>query len=115
MNTLSNVASGALLMSALSLAQAAEPLGCVEVSVGGYKAPDYNCLSQQMGNNPGGAAAAQKNQQAMNVPVNKRPPNQIGLATPATTSTRMGNTFGTSVKPQRPAPVTGTSPLLNPK
>jgi len=103
MNTLSNVASGALLMSALSLAQAAEPLGCVEVSVGGYKAPDYNCLSQQMGNNSGGTAAAQKNLQALNVPVNQRPPNQVGLATPAATGTRMGNTFGNSVKPQRPA------------
>ncbi|VVP08675.1 hypothetical protein [Pseudomonas fluorescens] len=102
MNTLSSIASGILLMSALTLAQAEEPLGCVDVSVGGYKAPDYNCLSQQMGNNPQGAAAAQKNLEAMNVPINKRPPNQVGLATPAATSTRMGNTFGTSVKPQRP-------------
>ena len=102
MNTLSSIASGILLMSALTLAQAEEPLGCVDVSVGGYKAPDYNCLSQQMGNNPDGAAAAQKNLEAMNVPINKRPPNQVGLATPAATSTRMGNTFGTSVKPQRP-------------
>jgi hypothetical protein len=102
MNTLSSIASGILLMSALTLAQAEEPLGCVDVSVGGYKAPDYNCLSQQMGNNPQGAAAAQQNLEAMNVPINKRPPNQVGLATPAATSTRMGNTFGTSVKPQRP-------------
>ncbi|KAB0487942.1 hypothetical protein SAMN04490202_5240 [Pseudomonas reinekei] len=102
MNTLMSIASGVLLMSALTLAQAEEPLGCVDVSVGGYKAPDYNCLSQQMGNNPEGAAAAQKNLEAMNVPINKRPPNQVGLATPAATSTRMGNTFGTSVKPQRP-------------
>lgn len=102
MNTLSSIASGILLMSALTLAQAEEPLGCVDVSVGGYKAPDYNCLSQQMGNNPEGAAAAQKNLETMNVPINKRPPNQVGLATPAATSTRMGNTFGTSVKPQRP-------------
>ncbi|MCU1761404.1 hypothetical protein NTD84_17005 [Pseudomonas sp. 14P_8.1_Bac3] len=99
-------------MTGLSLVQAEEPTGCVEVSVGGYKAPDYNCLSQQMGNNPAGAAAAQKNRQGINLPVNKRPPNQIGLATPAATSTRMGNTFGTSVKPQRPAVVSGTSPLL---
>ncbi|MBT9263450.1 hypothetical protein KKQ10_01040 [Pseudomonas sp. MG-9] len=94
---------GGLLLAALSSAYAEQPLGCVEVTVGGYKAPNYDCLSQQMGNNPEGAAAAQKNQQALNVPVNKRPPNQVGLATPAGTSTRMGNTFGTSVKPQRPA------------
>ena len=113
MKHLSNLAAGVLLMTGLSLAQAEQPPSCVEVTVGGYKAPDYNCLSQQMGNNPEGAVAAQKNQQSMNVPSNKRPPHQLGLATPAATSTRMGNTFGTSVKPQRPAPATGTSPLLN--
>ncbi|MVV47947.1 hypothetical protein EJA72_06775 [Pseudomonas sp. PB120] len=112
MNYLSNVAAGLLLITLPIIAQAEEPLGCVDVSVGGYKAPDYNCLSQQMGNNPEGAAAAQKNRAGMNVPVDKRPPNQVGLATPAATSTRMGNTFGTSVKPQRPAPTTGTSPLM---
>ncbi|MCX4216273.1 hypothetical protein MKZ87_01350 [Pseudomonas sp. MCal1] len=102
MKTVWKVALGGLLLTVFSAAQAEEPLGCVEVTVGGYKAPNYDCLSQQMGNNPDGAAAAQKNQEAMNVPVNKRPPNQVGLATPAATSTRMGNTFGTSVKPQRP-------------
>ncbi|MEO6679545.1 MAG: hypothetical protein ABIO21_19535 [Pseudomonas sp.] len=112
MKHLLSVAAGMLLMLGVNVAQAEEPLGCVEVSVGGYKAPDYNCLSQQMGNNPEGAAAAQKNQEAMNAPVNKRPPNQVGLATPAATSTRMGNTFGTSVKPQRPAANTGGSPLI---
>jgi hypothetical protein len=115
MKYLSNLATGALLMAGLSLAHAEQPLGCVEVTVGGYKAPDYNCLSQQMGNTPEGAAAAQKNQQAMNVPISKRPPHQLGLATPAATGTRMGNTFGTSVKPQRPASTAGTSPLLNGK
>ncbi len=93
-----------VLLMTVGAAQAEEPLGCVEVTVGGYKAPtDYDCLSQQMGNNPDGAAAAQKNMEALNVPVHKRAPNQVGLATPAATSTRMGNTFGTSVKPQRPA------------
>ncbi|BAV74908.1 hypothetical protein PCAU_2699 [Pseudomonas chlororaphis subsp. aurantiaca] len=76
--------------------------GCIDVSVGGYKAPDYGCLSKQMGNNPDGAKAEQKNQEAMQVPIHKRPPNQMGLSTPAATSTQMGNTFGTSVKPQRP-------------
>ncbi|QQZ44576.1 hypothetical protein IF690_13965 [Pseudomonas sp. SK3(2021)] len=76
--------------------------GCVDVSVAGYKAPDYGCLSQQMGNNPDGAKAEQMNREAMQVPIHKRPPNQMGLSTPAATRTRMGNTFGTSVKPQRP-------------
>ena len=91
-----------VLLITAGAAQAEEPLGCVEVTVGGYKAPNYDCLSQQMGNKPDGAAAAQKNMEALNVPVHKRAPNQVGLATPAATSTRMGNTFGTSVKPQRP-------------
>ncbi|SDT20671.1 hypothetical protein SAMN05216496_3602 [Pseudomonas sp. Z003-0.4C(8344-21)] len=102
MKTLWRITLGGLLLTAVSGAYAEEPLGCVEVSVGGYKAPNYDCLSQQMGNNPEGAAAAQKNLEALNVPVHKRAPNQVGLATPAATSTRMGNTFGTSVKPQRP-------------
>ena len=102
MKSLWKIALGGLLFSAFVNAQAEQPLGCVDATVGGYKAPNYDCLSQQMGNNPDGAAAAQKNQEAMNVPINKRPPNQVGLATPAATSTRMGNTFGTSVKPQRP-------------
>ncbi|MCO7610467.1 hypothetical protein NJH83_09515 [Pseudomonas chlororaphis] len=93
-----------LLLSALPWTLQAEEAseGCVEVSVGGYKAPDYNCLSKQMGNNPDAVKAAQANQQAMDEPLNKRPPNQLGLSTPAATSVRMGNTFGTSVKPQRP-------------
>ena len=91
-----------VLLMTVGAAQAEEPLGCVEVTVGGYKAPNYDCLSQQMGNNSDGAAAARKNMEALNVPVHKRAPNQVGLATPAATSTRMGNTFGTSVKPQRP-------------
>ncbi|WP_131670268.1 hypothetical protein [Pseudomonas parakoreensis] len=113
MKSLWKIALGGLLLSAFASAHAEQPLGCVEVTVGGYKAPNYDCLSQQMGNNLEGAAAAQKNQEAMNVPVNKRPPNQVGLATPAATGTRMGNTFGTSVKPQRPAANNGISPLTN--
>lgn len=104
MKRLSRYTAACLLLSALPWTLQAEEAseGCVEVSVGGYKAPDYNCLSKQMGNNPEAAKAAQANQQALQDPVSKRPPNQVGLATPAATSVRMGNTFGTSVKPQRP-------------
>ncbi|MGE7955195.1 hypothetical protein ACQKQA_01120 [Pseudomonas sp. NPDC089530] len=106
--------AASLLLGALPLAGQAAPAGekasttpaasegCVEVSVGGYKAPDYGCLSKQMGNDPDAAKAEQKNREAMQVPIDKRAPNQMGLATPAATGTRMGNTFGTSVKPQRP-------------
>ncbi|CAI8751933.1 Exported protein [Pseudomonas marginalis] len=75
---------------------------CADVSVDGYKAPDYGCLSQQMGNDTNAAKAAKKNREAQGIAVEKRQPNKVGLATPAATSVRMGNTFGTSVKPQRP-------------
>ncbi|WP_395606966.1 hypothetical protein [Pseudomonas sp. B22129] len=93
-----------LLCAALPLSAHAETAakGCTEVTVDGYKAPDYGCLSQQMSTDPDAAKAAQKNREALTVPVHKRPPNQAGLATPAATSIRMGNTFGTSVTPQRP-------------
>ncbi|MGR3889726.1 hypothetical protein [Pseudomonas sp. 1152_12] len=93
-----------LLCAALPLFAHAQTAaqGCTEVTVDGYKAPDYGCLSQQMGHDPDAAKATQKNQAAQRVPVHKRPPNQVGLSTPAATSIRMGNTFGTSLTPQRP-------------
>ncbi|MBC2656170.1 hypothetical protein H7A76_12050 [Pseudomonas sp. MSSRFD41] len=92
-----------LLLSVLPWAAQAEEAreGCVEVSVGGYKAPDYNCLSRQMGNDPQATKAARANAEAMRKPVEKRPPNQLGLSTPAATGVRMGNTFGNSVTPQQ--------------
>ncbi|KAF0866337.1 hypothetical protein [Pseudomonas sp. LD120] len=103
MNRLSPYITGLLLGALPGWLHAEEAReGCVEVSVGGYKAPDYQCLSKQMGNDPQAAKAAQANQQALQEPVNQRPPNQVGLSTPAATGVRMGNTFGTSVKPQRP-------------
>ncbi|WP_339543359.1 hypothetical protein [Pseudomonas sp. JAI120] len=89
-----------LLCAALPLHVHAE--NCADVSVDGYKAPDYGCLSQQMGNDTNAAKAAQKNREAQGIAVDKRQPNKLGLATPAATSVRMGNTFGSSVKPQRP-------------
>lgn len=89
-----------LLCNALPLFALAD--SCTEVSVDGYKAPDYGCLSQQMGSDTNAAKATKKNREAQNIPVDKRAPNAVGLSTPAATSVRMGNTFGTSVKPQRP-------------
>jgi hypothetical protein len=102
------LASSLLLVTVVPAVQAEQTEGCMEVSVGGYKAPDYGCLSQQMGSNANGAAAEQHNQAAMDAAVTRKAPNQKGLATPAATSVRMGNTFGTSVKPQRP-PVNGAT------
>nr|WP_314569847.1 hypothetical protein [uncultured Pseudomonas sp.] len=99
MNVLPSLVS-LLLCVALPLSAHAD--NCTEVTVDGYKAPDYGCLSQQMGNDTNAAQAAKKNREAQNISVEKRLPNKVGLATPAATSVRMGNTFGTSVKPQRP-------------
>ena len=92
-----------MLVSLPLLAQAAEPAsdGCINVEVNGYKALSYQCLSQQMAN-PNGAAAARKNQQALNVPIEQRAPNKLGLFNQSATRIRMGNTFGTSAQPQRP-------------
>src|SRR5476649_465780 len=48
--------------SASAAEPTAQPVGCIDVSVGGYKAPDYGCLSQQM-SDPEQARARQKNQE----------------------------------------------------
>jgi len=106
-----SVTAGLGLLMALSGARGDEAPACIEVTVGGYKTPDYNCLSRQMGNDPQAAAAARQAQETLNVPIERRAPNSVGLATPAATGVRMGNTFGTSVKPQRPPATSGTSPL----
>ncbi|WP_419736278.1 hypothetical protein [Pseudomonas sp. COR18] len=103
MKALSRLASMLLLATLPGLGHAAqvEPSGCVEVSVDGYKAPDYSCLSQQM-SSPENREARRRNLEATSPDIRTKAPNQVGLATPAATHIRMGNTFGTSVKPQRP-------------
>ncbi|MDZ4190958.1 MAG: hypothetical protein U1D65_02990 [Pseudomonas sp.] len=93
-----------LLLTLPLLTHAAGPAGndgCINVEVNGYKALSYECLSQQLVN-PNGAAATRKNQDAMNVPVHRRAPNQLGLFNQSATQIRMGNNFGRSVSPQRP-------------
>ncbi|WP_434568458.1 hypothetical protein [Pseudomonas sp. Z3-8] len=106
-----SMTAGIGLLMTLPGVQGEEAPACIEVTVGGYKTPDYNCLSRQMGNDPEAAAAAQHAQDRLDVPVDKRAPNSVGLATPAATGVRMGNTFGTSVKPQRPPAPVPDSPL----
>ncbi|WP_236209466.1 hypothetical protein [Pseudomonas tohonis] len=76
---------------------------CISAEVNGYKALSYDCLTQRLAN-PQGAEAARRNRAAMQVPIERRPANQLGLATPAATGVRMGANFGQSVLPQRPAP-----------
>ena len=45
----------------------------------------------------------------------QRPSNQLGLYNRAALEHRMGNAFGKSVTPQRPAPAPPASPLLPPR
>lgn len=88
----------------LAVAEEGTPQGsCISAEVNGYKALSYDCLTQRL-TNPQGAEAARRNQAAMQVPIERRPANQLGLATPAATGVRMGSNFGQSVLPQRPAP-----------
>lgn len=85
---------------------------CVEVVVNGERTPSYDCLTQKLrptapprtadGTAPGLASEA----------ITQRPSNQLGLFNRAATGHRMGNTFGTSVYPQRPPPVVPVSPLI---
>lgn len=76
--------------------------GCIDVQVGQSRALAYDCLSQQL---QGGDPRAAKGLRGRVDPVQqlqRQAPNQVGLATPAATSTRMGTAFGSSVVPQRP-------------
>lgn len=79
----------------------AAPAGaCIETEVNGYRALSYDCLNQKMAPDATPRSAPGLASEA----VTQRPPNQMGLPTPATIGNRMGNTFGTSAYPQRPQP-----------
>ncbi|MNR78010.1 hypothetical protein D3C72_86960 [compost metagenome] len=73
---------------------------CVDVEVDGVRAPSYNCLSQKLQPKPTPkpASATQMGSES----IIQRPSNELGLFNRAASGHRMGNTFGTSVYPQRP-------------
>ncbi|AMG45985.1 hypothetical protein [Achromobacter ruhlandii] len=73
---------------------------CIDTEVNGYHALSYDCLNQKMAPD----AAPKPPPTLGSEAITQRPPNQMGLPTPATIGNRMGNTFGTSAYPQRPAP-----------
>ncbi|WP_211187733.1 hypothetical protein [Achromobacter sp. Bel] len=73
---------------------------CIETEVNGYRALSYDCLNQKMAPDAPHRPAPGLESEA----ITQRPPNQMGLPTPATIGNRMGNTFGTSAYPQRPKP-----------
>lgn len=76
--------------------------GCIDVQVGQSRALAYGCLNQQLqGSDPRAAKGLRERIDPVQQ-LQRQAPNQMGLATPAATSTRMGSTFGNSVVPQRP-------------
>lgn len=77
--------------------------GCVEVEVNGQRSPSYDCLTNQLqpSSSPAaaGRAAGLESEDIAN-----RPGNQVGgQFNWSATSQRMGNSFGHSATPQRPA------------
>ncbi|VVE57592.1 hypothetical protein PHO31112_05211 [Pandoraea horticolens] len=85
-------------------ASAAGPrAGCVDVEVNGQRSPSYDCLTNQLqpasGPLAGGRAPGLESEGIAN-----KPGNQIGgQFNWSGTSQRMGNAFGNSATPQRPA------------
>ena len=112
------LAAGRIVLLCLSAALAGSPLAaaeaqtpgaqkpaapggaCIDTEVNGYRALSYDCLNQKMAPDTPHRPATGLESEA----VTQRPPNQMGLPTPATTGNRRGNTFGTSSYPQRPQP-----------
>lgn len=76
------------------------PGACIDTEVNGYRALSYDCLNQKMAPDAAPKPPATLGSEA----ITQKPPNQMGLPTPATIGNRMGNTFGTSAYPQRPTP-----------
>ncbi len=89
-------------------AQEAPAPACIELEVNGERIRDYACLARRLapaGSTaplPGAAASEQRVRQA---------PSALGLAHRAATQQRMGNSFGISTRPQRPAPAPAPPPV----
>ncbi len=84
---------------------------CVEVEVNGERAPSFSCLTQKL--TPPAQKSAGTTERAMaSEEIARRPSQQLGLFNRAATEHRMGNTFGTSVKPQRPPAYVPASPII---
>lgn len=96
--------------SELEAPQHAESLPtCIEVEVDGVRAPSYACLSERL--RPAAPQSAPRETGIASEAVLQRPGNQLGVFNRAATANRMGNTFGTSVYPQRPPVVTPALPF----
>jgi hypothetical protein len=82
--------------------EANAPTPCFEVEVNGERAPSYECLTQKLRPAPSAGGAAPTPALMGSEAIVQRPSNQLGLFNRQATANRMGNTFGTSVYPQRP-------------
>ncbi|MBM0106357.1 hypothetical protein JM946_16605 [Steroidobacter sp. S1-65] len=83
---------------------------CVDVAVNGQRAPSFSCLTEKL--TPSADARNTRATTVASEAIVNRASNQLGLFNRAATSHRMGNTFGTSARPQRPPTPTPASPLL---
>jgi len=82
---------------------------CIDVVVNGEHIPSYDCLTQKLMPKAGGKP--QPTPEMTSQAIVGKPSNQLGLFNYTATSNRMGNTFGTSVYPQRP-PAAPAVPVL---
>lgn len=106
-----SAASAMAPAQAASESDATQP-SCIEVEVDGVRAPSYACLTQKLSPAAGSAGRLPPSQGLASEAIAQRPSNQLGLFNRAATSNRMGNTFGTSVYPQRPPSPAPASPLI---
>ncbi|OVZ57918.1 hypothetical protein CDO44_16185 [Pigmentiphaga sp. NML080357] len=119
MNRKSFVSLAALLAAhlfagAASAADAAPASSCIEVEVNGQRSPSYGCLTQKLQPTPAPRNLEGTPELASEAIV-QRSSNQLGLFNRAATANRMGNTFGTSVYPQRPPAPQYGSPVFGPR
>lgn len=87
------------------------PPDCVEVNANGRREQSLACLNEKL--MPASPATGQRPPQLSGAQaVIAQPSNQLGLYNRAALEHRMGNTFGKSVVPQRPATPPPASPLV---
>lgn len=97
---------------AASAPAADDAASCIEVEVNGEKTPSFACLTQKLRPAAGVGKATPPPPALGSEAIILRPSNQLGLFNRAATSNRMGNTFGTSVYPQRPPPQVPATPMI---
>lgn len=84
----------------------APPQACTDVQVDGQRRPALACLNAQLKASAQDATPPTDPNAAIHDVVGNGEPNKVGTFSRTGQSIRMGNTFGTSSKPQRPpAPV----------